>query len=155
MAWFAALGFQATGVDQSAEALKAAASFGTTIQADIENAAWPLMTDGEPRQFDVVVVTHYLWRPLLPVMVQSLAPGGLLLYETFAVGNETVGKPARPDFLLQPAELLQVCRDLHIVAFENGFLNQPERFLQRIAAVKPTKIQVAGTQPPRYPLSLK
>jgi len=155
MAWFAALGFQVTGIDQSAESLKTAAAFGITVLADIENATWPLMTSLGPHQFDVVVVTNYLWRPLLPVIVQSLAPGGLLLYETFAVGNETVGRPARPDFLLQPAELLQVSQDLHVVAYENGFSSQPERFVQRIAAIQPARMQVPATAPARYPLSLK
>ena len=66
----------------------------------------------------------------------SLAPGGLLLYETFADGNQTVGKPSRPDFLLQPGELLQACAGLHVIAYENGFLGAPERFVQRIVAVR-------------------
>jgi hypothetical protein len=56
-----------------------------------------------------VVVTHYLWRPLLPAIMAAVAPGGVLIYETFAAGNETVGKPSRPDFLLRPGELLDAC----------------------------------------------
>ncbi len=71
--------------------------------ADIEDGPWPFAG----RTFAGVVVTNYLWRPLLPAIVQCVAPGGALLYETFAAGNETVGKPSRPDFLLQPGELLR------------------------------------------------
>jgi len=107
----------------------------------------------------VVLVANYLWRPLFPVLLQSLAPGGLLLYETFAQGNETVGKPSRPDFLLQTGELLRICQNLRIVAFEEGFMANPERFVQRIVAVRqiPEAADAgpAGRQPARYPLSLK
>ena len=100
------------------------------------------------RQFDAVVVTNYLWRPLFPTLLASLAPGGVLIYETFAAGNETVGKPSRPDFLLQPGELLLLCKNLHVVAFEDGFLNNPDRFVQRIAAIRP----LASHLPPCHPL---
>jgi hypothetical protein len=74
---------------------------------------------------------------LLPVIVQSLAPGGVLVYETFAAGNETVGKPSRPDFLLQPGELLRATQSLRTVAYEDGFESSPDRFVQRIVAVRP------------------
>jgi SAM-dependent methyltransferase len=76
------------------------------VVADIEGGPWPFAG----RQFDAVVVTNYLWRPLLPTLLASLAPGGVLIYETFTQGNESVGKPSRPDFLLRPGELLDVCR---------------------------------------------
>jgi len=153
--WFAGHGFQTTGIDRDPQALTVASQYGAVINADIENAPWPLMQSGQPAQFDVVVVTNYLWRALFPVMLQSLAPGGLLLYETFASGQASVGKPARPDFLLRPGELLEVCRNLHVVAYENGFLNQPERFVQRIAAIQPDPTTPQAALPPRYPLSLK
>ncbi len=136
MKWFAARGHPVTGVDRSPEAIAAVASLGEAVQADIENGTWPLMQDGQPRQFDAVVVTNYLWRALLPVVRQSLTPGGVLLYETFTLGNETVGKPSRPDFLLQPGELLREFADLRVVAYEDGFISQPARFVQRIAAVR-------------------
>jgi len=155
MKWFAALGCIPTGVDRSEEAVAAAGQYGTTLQADIENAPWPLTTRGHVQTFDVVVVANYLWRPLLPTLLQSLAPGGLLLYETFASGNETVGRPSRPDFLLRPGELLQLCQGLTIVAFEDGFLDHPARFVQRIAAVKPLAGPDTLCPPTRYPLSLK
>ena len=119
------------------------------VVADIENGSWPF-TD---RQFDVVVVTHYLWRPLMPTLLASLAPGGLLIYETFTQGNETVGKPSRPDFLLRPGELLETCKELRVVAFEDGFLagagGQTPRFVQRIAAVREAGV---NQLPARYPL---
>jgi hypothetical protein len=73
---------------------------------------------------------------LLPTLVASVAPGGVLIYETFAAGNESVGKPSRPDFLLQPGELLQATEGLRTVAYEDGFEASPERFVQRIAAVR-------------------
>jgi SAM-dependent methyltransferase len=106
------------------------------VVADIENGPWPF----EGRQFAAVVVTNYLWRPLMPTLLESLAPGGVLIYETFTQGNETVGKPSRPDFLLRPGELLDVCVGLRVVAFEDGFEERAEgmaqRFVQRIAAVR-------------------
>ena len=128
------------------------------VVADIENGPWPFAG----RQFDAVVVVNYLWRPLMPTLLDSLAPGGVLIYETFTQGNETVGKPSNPDFLLRPGELLHACRALRIVAFEDGFLEGPEgkapRFVQRIAAVReaavwagPGAAPAATTSPPpRY-----
>lgn len=144
MRWFHSRGHPATGVDRDPEAIQAVAGLGEAILADIENGAWPLAG----RQFGAVVVTNYLWRPLLPAVVQSVAPGGVLMYETFAAGNETVGKPSRPDFLLQPGELLQVCRGLRVVAYEDGFQDSPPRFVQRIAAVR----EAPAGSPPRYRL---
>lgn len=126
-------------VDRSAGAIAAIglpAERCETCVADIENGPWPYAG----RLFDGLVVTNYLWRPLLPTLLASLAPGGVLIYETFAAGHETVGKPSRPDFLLKPGELLQVCQALRIVAFEDGFeegsADRPgQRFVQRIVAV--------------------
>jgi SAM-dependent methyltransferase len=128
------------------------------VVADIENGPWPFAG----RQFAAVVVTNYLWRPLMPTLLASLAPGGILIYETFTQGNETVGKPSRPDFLLRSGELLDICRDLRIVAFEDGFLEAPggkaPRFVQRIAAVREAANlavssdapAAAASGPPRY-----
>ena len=134
--WFSGRQHAVTGVDRSPEAVAAAAQLGEAVLADIENGPWPFMTEGQPRRFDAVVVTNYLWRPLFPVLLQSLAAGGVLLYETCPAGNETVGKPSRADFLLQPGELLHLCQSLRVVAFEEGFLASPDRFVQRIAAVR-------------------
>ena len=146
MRWFAQRGHPVTGVDRNPEAVAAAAAFGRAVHADIEDGPWPL--PGE--RFDAVVVTNYLWRPLWPTLMDSLAPGGVLLYETFAHGNASVGKPSRPDFLLQPGELLQACAGLHTVAYENGFLATPERFVQRIVAVR--KRPPADAPPARFAL---
>ena len=130
--WFAGRGHAVTGVDRDPTAVAAAASAGRVVQADIENGPWPF----EGQRFDAVVVTNYLWRALLPVIVDSVGEGGALIYETFATGNESVGRPSRPDFLLQPGELLQACAGLHVVAYENGFCDHPERFVQRITALR-------------------
>ena len=130
--WLRSLGHRVTGVDRSAEAVAACADLGDILCADIENGPWPFAD----RQFGAVVVTNYLWRPLLPLIVDSVAPGGVLIYDTFATGNETVGRPARPQFLLQPGELLNACAGLRVVAYEDGFLEQPARFVQRITAVR-------------------
>ncbi|MEO8121074.1 MAG: class I SAM-dependent methyltransferase [Rhodoferax sp.] len=152
MKWFADQGHAVLGVDRSAEAIHAAAAFGETVLADIENGPWPLMNGEQPRQFDAVIVTNYLWRPLFPVIVQSVASGGLLIYETFSEGNETVGKPSRPDFLLRSAELLQAFNPMRVIAFEEGFLENPPRFVQRLTAAQPDSRDVTGTSPMRYTL---
>lgn len=144
--WFAGRGHPVTGVDRSPEAIAAVTGLGRVVQADIESGPWPF----EGERFDAVVVTNYLWRPLLPQVVASVAEGGVLIYETFADGNQTVGKPSRPDFLLQPGELLQVCAGLRVVAYEDGFLDAPERFVQRIAAVR--KRPADGASPERHRL---
>lgn len=130
--WFHGRGHRVCGVDRSPEAIDAIAGLGRAVLADIEGGPWPFA--GET--FDAVIVTNYLWRPRLPDIVAALAPGGVLLYETFAAGNETVGKPARPDFLLAPGELLAACAGLRVLAYEDGFLDAPERFVQRIAALR-------------------
>jgi hypothetical protein len=78
------------------------------------------------------------------VLLDSLAPGGVLIYETFANGNAEFGKPSRPDFLLQPGELLELCSALHIVAYENGFLPHPARLVQRIVAVRSAPDEAFG-----------
>lgn len=134
--WFGDLGHAVTGIDRDLSAALAARSSATLVEADIENQPWPLLRDGVPQQFGAVVVTNYLWRALLPTVLASLAPGGVLLYETFAAGNETLGRPSRPDFLLQAGELLTVCKNLHVVAYEHGVRQDPPRFVQRIAAIR-------------------
>jgi SAM-dependent methyltransferase len=150
--WLQQSGHRVTGVDRSPEALAGMASLAATgvelVEADLEADGWPFAS----RFFDAVVVTNYLWRPLLPDIVAAVAPGGVLLYETFASGNETVGRPARSDFLLQPGELLSACGGLHIVAFENGFLEGPPRFVQRIAAVRLDPTDSIHAAPPRHAL---
>ncbi|MDB5953585.1 methyltransferase domain-containing protein [Ramlibacter sp.] len=142
--WFAGRGHPVLGVDRDADVLASLQAIGETLQADIENGPWPLAG----RQFAGVIVTNYLWRPLFPRIVEAVAPGGVLLHETFAQGNETVGKPSRPDFLLAPGELLRAYAGLRVVAYEEGFVEGPPRFVQRIAAVRETPAAI----PPRYML---
>jgi SAM-dependent methyltransferase len=109
--------------------------------ADIEHGPWPLPAC----RFDAVVVTNYLWRPLLPSIVDALDPAGVLLYETFAVGNEKFGRPSNPDFLLRPGELLEVVRHrLAVIAFEDLRVESPKpAMVQRICAVGPLHPHVA------------
>jgi SAM-dependent methyltransferase len=162
--YFSQLNYPIVALDKAQAAIDVVASQlprnAQLLVADIENGPWPLLHQGVPQQFGAVVVTNYLWRALLPTIVASVAPGGVLIYETFATGNASVGKPSRPDFLLQPGELLAACADLRVVAYEDGFLSAPERFVQRIVAVReavsPTTHQKtdnpASIAPPRYAL---
>jgi hypothetical protein len=98
---------------------------------DLESGAgWPL-GDG----YDAIVVTNYLYRPLLPAIALALAPDGILIYETFACGNERLGRPRSPDFLLRPGELLEAFATLTVIAFEQGEVAIPRpAVIQRIAA---------------------
>ncbi len=132
--WLVEQGHRLTAVDRDAAALAGLQALAECVQADIESGPWPLAG----RHFDAVLVTHYLWRPLLPLLQASLAPGGVLIYETFADGQQHIGRPSRPDFLLQAGELLQAFSGLRVVAYEDGFdpLPAPGRCLQRLAAVQ-------------------
>ena len=143
--WLAAAGHAVTGVDRDAAALAALHGLAELVVADVENGPWPL----PDRRFDAVVVTNYLWRPLLPRLAAALAEGGVLIYETFAHGQASIGKPARPDFLLQPGELLRAFAGLRVVAYEDGFEESPARYVQRLVAVNEPP-HAAG--PPRYGL---
>ena len=145
--WLASRGHAVTAVDRDAAAMAALQPVATTIVADIEAGPWPL----PGRSFDAVVVTDYLWRPILGEIVGSVAPAGMLLWETFAVGNETVGRPSNPQFLLRPGELLDVVAGLRIVAYEDGFLDAPQRFVQRIVAVRDAAVEPG--LPVRHPLA--
>ena len=102
-------------------------------QADLEGGPWPY----PPGVFQGVVVTNYLHRPLLPMLLESLAQGGVLIYETFALGNERYGRPKNPNFLLLPDELLEIVRGkLHVIAFEDVLVETPRLArMQRICAI--------------------
>lgn len=137
--WFAKRGHGVVAIDRAEAALATLGGIEGVepISADLENgSSWPL--PGEQR-FAAVVVTNYLYRPLLPRLASFLAPGGILLYETFARGNETIGKPSNPAFLLAPGELLEAVRGrLTVVAYEDGYVARPRAaFVQRICAVLP------------------
>jgi SAM-dependent methyltransferase len=104
------------------------------MQADLESAPWPL----PGRRFGAVVVTNYLWRPLFEPILAAIQEDGLLLYETFARGNEAYGRPTNPDFLLEPGELIDVVRGrLQVVAYEHGHVERPRPGIkQRLCAAR-------------------
>jgi SAM-dependent methyltransferase len=134
-----ALGYRVTGIDQELTGVRDLERHADIelIPADLENGApFPIGA----RRFAGVIVTNYLWRALLPALVAAVASDGLLLYETFALGNERFGRPSNPDFLLRPNELLDaVMPDLTVINFEHGQLDHPgpPRIIQRIAACGP------------------
>ncbi len=104
------------------------------IQPDLEDGSpWPL--PGE--RFEGVVVANYLYRPLMPMLKDSLAEGGVLIYETFMLGNERFGRPSNPEFLLRPGELLETFRGLVVRGFEEGEVAKPKpAMIQRLCAVR-------------------
>jgi SAM-dependent methyltransferase len=131
----AALGHPVEAVDRDAAALSALPVLpGIAVRvADLESGPWPY----SGRAFDGIVVTNYLWRPLLPSMIDALNEDGVLIYETFMLGNERFGKPSKPDFLLRPGELLALAQDrgLAVIAFEQGEVDSPRpAVIQRICA---------------------
>ncbi|MEX3932656.1 class I SAM-dependent methyltransferase [Paraburkholderia phymatum] len=155
--FFASRGHPVTAIDRDAAALATMDGVCsiTTLAADIENCPWPLAAGV---RFAAVVVTNYLHRPLFPQLLDALAPAGVLIYETFARGNEAVGKPSNPAFLLAPGELLGAVRGkLRVVAFQDGFLAEPRpAYVQRICAIREPdrSLNTDSTGlPPRYDLT--
>ncbi|MGH7116133.1 MAG: class I SAM-dependent methyltransferase [Stellaceae bacterium] len=126
-------GFRVRAADRDISALQALAAPGCEIvEIDLETGFNWALGGG----YDAIVATNYLHRPLLPAISAALAPGGVVIYETFALGNERLGEPRNPDFLLRPGELLEAFAGLTIVAFEQGEVGQPRpAMIQRIAAV--------------------
>jgi len=134
--FLAGRGYQVLAVDIDATALQSMDGYAgiETLAADLEGGPWPLAG----RRFDGIVVTRYLHRPLLRPLLDALAPGGALIYETFAAGNERFGRPRNPEFLLQPGELLEWVRGrLRVLAFEDVYVESPKpAMMQRICAVQ-------------------
>ena len=130
--WLAGLGFEVLAVDRDASLFRDKPAGVQLVEADLEAGPWPF----EGRRFDGIVVTNYLHRPLLPTLVESLEPGGVLVYETFAQGNERFGKPSNPAFLLAPGELLEAVRGrLRVVAYEDRVVDTPRpAAVQRLCA---------------------
>lgn len=132
--WLADSGFLVDAVDRDADALaKLRGADGVTTHiADIENGPWPFAA----REYAGVVVTNYLHRPLFGALLDALAPGGVLIYETFAVGNERYGRPSNPAFLLKHGELLDIVRGrLRVIAYEDLDVTAPKpAVVQRICA---------------------
>jgi len=127
------MGFAVTAVDRDIEPLRSLAGGRCEVRAvDLET--------GEPWSlgggYDAIVVANYLHRPLLPEIVAALAPSGVLIYETFAIGNERFGRPSNSDFLLRPGELIEAFAGLTVIGFEQGEVARPRpAAIQRIAAV--------------------
>ena len=130
-------GYQVVAADRDTAALEsgfAGDSACTIRRIDLEDGGPWRLGDG----YDGILVTNYLWRPVLPHLASALAPQGVLIYETFMLGNERFGRPSNPDFLLRPGELLAAfCDRLAVIAFEQGAVVAPRpAVIQRIAAVK-------------------
>lgn len=134
---FAARGHPVEAVDRDPAVLSWLSGVAnvTARCADIESGTWPY----EDQRFAGIAVVYYLWRPLFPRLLASLAPEGVLIYETFAEGNERYGRPSNPDFLLRPGELLEVVRGrLRVIAYEDVFVaDLRPAMVQRICAVAP------------------
>jgi SAM-dependent methyltransferase len=133
--FLASRGLKVMAVDRDISALTAQPGI-EAIAADLENGSpWPL----PGRTFGAVVVTNYLHRPVFPALLDALAPGGILLYETFMAGNERFGRPSRPEFLLKDGELLEWVRGrLSVTAYEARMISEPKMaMVQRIAARRP------------------
>ena len=136
---FASLGHSVLALDRDATALAELAADGfATLQFDLEDglSAWPFAA----ARFAGIVVTNYLHRPLFGNLARSLAPDGVLIYETFSIGNEAFGKPSNPDFLLKEGELLGLAaaHGMRVLAFEDGVSSAPKAaMVQRLCAVGP------------------
>lgn len=132
----AGMGYRVEALDRDSAALGTLAAVAgiRTRCADLEGAPWPYPS----ACFDGIVVTNYLYRPLIADLLSALRPGGVLIYETFALGNEKLGRPSKPEFLLRPGELLQwVEGKLQVVAFEQGRIESPKpAIIQRICALR-------------------
>lgn len=134
--WLARQGFKVLAVDRNEEALSGLDGEDNIeiIHMDIEESPWPFAD----AVFDAIVVCRYLHRPLFPHLIASLASHGILIYETFMVGQETLGRPTNPAYLLQQDELLKAfSHDLRTIAFEQGCFHTPDPvYLQRICAMR-------------------
>jgi SAM-dependent methyltransferase len=134
--YLACLGYQVTAVDRDLSGISEIENAGTIelIGADLEDGSpWPLGS----RKFNGIIVTNYLYRLLFPAIIDALDDDGVLIYETFSMGNKEYGRPSNPNFLLKPSELLSVCSDrLRVVAYEEGVLGTPSPAVkQRLCAV--------------------
>lgn len=138
-----AAGYRVLAVDRDPLALASMERTGIEVrQEDLEHGRWSFAAE----RFDLLVCTNYLFRPRLDLMATLLAPGGMWVHETFALGNARYGRPANPDFLLRPGELAQLAlrAGLHLLAFEDGYRGRPgPARIQRMAAVRPPFVDEA------------
>ncbi len=131
----AASGHAVEAVDRDEQAVARLAGLDgvTATCADLESGPWPFAAG----TFGAIVVTNYLHRPLFPAIAFALADRGVLIYETYMRGQERIGRPSNPKFLLEPGELLAAFGALAVVAFEQGRVDAPEQMMiQRLCAVK-------------------
>jgi SAM-dependent methyltransferase len=128
---FAARGLEVVALDREAQALSGNIQF---VKADLEDGSpWPLAG----QRFGAIVVTNYLHRALFPRLIDSLAEDGVLIYETFMIGNEKFGRPSNPQFLLRPGELLEAFQGLRVAGFEQGRVERPKTaMIQRLCALR-------------------
>ena len=134
--YLAGLGYRVEALDRDSAALATLDGVAgiSTRCADLEGSPWPY----DAGRFDGIVVTNYLHRPLVAALLDALRPGGVFIYETFALGNEKLGRPSNPEFLLRPDELLQwVEGRLSALAFEQGLVERPKpAVIQRMCAIR-------------------
>jgi SAM-dependent methyltransferase len=128
---FAQRGIDVVAVDREERVFSHPVRF---VKADLEDGSpWPFAG----RRFAAVVVTNYLHRPLFPRLLESLGEGGVLIYETFMIGNEKFGRPSNPEFLLRPGELLEAFAGLEVAGFEQGRVERPKQaMIQRLCALR-------------------
>jgi len=131
--YFLSRGLQVVAIDRARHDIPGA----RFVRADLEDGSpWPLPGEG----FQGIVVTNYLHRPLFPVLQEALVPGGVLIYETFMLGNERFGRPSNPAYLLRPGELLDAFPELEPRGFEEGLVSEPKpAMIQRLCAVRTGK----------------
>jgi SAM-dependent methyltransferase len=138
--YLAGLGLQVAAVDRDSQAVAGLVGLpGVTVTlADLESGPWPFTG----QRFEGIVVTNYLHRPLLSALRDTLAPDGVLIYETFAAGNERYGRPSNPQFLLEAGELLELCRGLRVIAYEDLYVDAPRSaMVQRVCAVQRVRLK--------------
>ena len=124
--WLAAQGFTVQAIDRDADAVIAvnadASRLGLPVTATVANLEGDDPALGR-QAFDVIVVVHYLHRPLFPSLIAALRDGGVLVYETFTRDQALRGKPTNPAFLLEPGELQRLVAPLEILATREDDIN--------------------------------
>jgi SAM-dependent methyltransferase len=131
--YLASRGFSVTSVDIDISKTEALSLLNVTaMQFDLEEGKWPF----EDMLFDAIIVTNYLWRPLFPHIISALKLGGIVLYETFAIGNEEFGRPSNPDFLLAEGELLQQFASLDVLDYRHTKVEEPKPAIKQAIAAK-------------------
>jgi SAM-dependent methyltransferase len=152
--WLAAQGFDVLAVDRDADAIRGldaeARRLELSIRAEVMDLEGGTPALGHGR-FDLIVVVHYLHRPLVPHLVAALRDGGVLVYETFTRDQALRGKPTNPDFLLEPGELTRLVAPLRILAAREGDFDG--RSMASVVAQKPRGFGAGGPRSPEAEVS--